>query len=699
MPIRNSPQRAPKSSAGEVTAYRHLISELFALYDLREDGQIQEDAFSSTQHLVSRVLRRTQQEIVQPLRPSSSWVGVNKSPFRVTRGHSGGLELLENRIGFSRCGSRSGLELAGSQVAGAQHPSISVNMSCLEADLKGPSPVRSPSFTALERGKGFLTKDEFFDWQMSLLSNSKKSFVVKRTRLEWLVAELEKMDKTVGQSKAWREREAVCRALRKRAEEAQALRREGSAEALGSAIDLLQKAVDEAEAGVISEGLQLRTQTQKGSLAQLVQLYRQQIEAWHSEREELEEEGLPLTLNRKSVDSSSFGEDSENVASASQATRLLSEQEASFRVHIAQESGEDLTIQAKPENTVGMLRAKVADELGIKPYRVLLRHQGTGLERRDSLKLAETGMTEELSRPGDAARLALNLAPVDKWREASKDEMIEAAMQRGLLSNPCPELSEEEVRSRFALSLKQADKEDEDRLEKERLRLERRDKVIEAARLEAAVLAADPDQLAAKAADVEQAISKITEEATYLEAEIASTLGAARDDLDQAGSRVQTLSANDVDHLANMAHVPQAVIVFAQALCILFQRRPAVKIDDHGSRYHDYWSCAKELLADTELFARCQVFDRDGIPDHIVQRLIPYIEESNDFRPEEQRNYSKTGYTFCLWIRATVAYHQAKTDAATKQQVLDRLREELDEAKAALDVWHEAARRALGLAA
>mmetsp|Transcript_102489 Transcript_102489/g.182080 ORF Transcript_102489/g.182080 Transcript_102489/m.182080 type:complete len:589 (-) Transcript_102489:158-1924(-) len=548
-PIRNSPQRAPKSNTGEVTTYRHHISQLFGLYDLRGDGLIQEDAFLNTQRLVQRILKAEAVAEAVPASPSGRFspMSVNKSPMQVHRSNSGALELS----------LPSGFQFHLNQVPGRpERLSRTSSLSSIEADLKGPEPRRSPSFILYGEGKFSdvasegaysVSKDAFMRWQQSLLDSSLKSFIVKRTRLEWLVKELTKLDEMDGRTKAWREREAASRVLQSQVEAAERLKSVGQA---AEAVAALEAAIRQVDAAVLQEAVQIGAKAPQ-SLVLKVQALRQRLEVWRME-----------LLKAESVDPDLF----------------------------ASPRSEDARTPVRRKSSMGTL-AEMAEE-----------------EQR----LLSEGMAASRKRGADAAQA------------------------------------------------------------------------------EAATLGGAQEMLANKAAEVEKHIAKMQGDASTVQAEIEVDLHNTQANLQAAGKEVHELvqRKEDIQELSHMQGPPNPVMVLAQALCILFQEKPHVRVEA-GKRFHDYWSCAVDLLDSPELLDKFQTIETYGIPEQIVQRLLPYLEDK-DFQLEQQQRCSSAGYTFSLWIHAAVAHQEAALKIDPKRQKLKQLRDELEAAKAALQVWQKA---------
>ena len=90
-----------------------------------------------------------------------------------------------------------------------------------------------------------------------------------------------------------------------------------------------------------------------------------------------------------------------------------------------------------------------------------------------------------------------------------------------------------------------------------------------------------------------------------------------------------------------------------EAICIMFDIKPKMKAGDQpGKKVADYWEPSKQVaLADPKkLLADLFEFDRDNIPDRIIQKIEPYINNEN-FTPELIKKASVACEAMCMWTR------------------------------------------------
>lgn len=347
--IRSSPQSAPKARSGEATGYMHLLLRLFQLYDLRGTGEIQEDAFYSTQSLIAQIVNKNTQSM-----------SFNPAPAPMARPASPSFDSSSPK------NNRILLSATGSLVAGSQSLSKSVSWTTFQPEVVSPAPTRSPSFSAYATGvftdfdpacTGSLSKEVFVSWQQRLFDASSKSYATKRTRLEWLVDELWKMDGALGRSKAWREREAVCKQLQVDFKAADALRQQG---ALSEAVEALQAALQKAETAGASDGVELDSLTGPQSLFSEVQHLRQSLRSCHKEMETRERRESRLrSLDAAEAEAAALAdkpvEMAARVTEAKQRLKSASVELAELNAELRNDLGPTLSILERAGKEVQML--------------------------------------------------------------------------------------------------------------------------------------------------------------------------------------------------------------------------------------------------------------------------------------------------------------------------------------------------------
>merc|ERR1719478_1093270 len=83
------------------------------------------------------------------------------------------------------------------------------------------------------------------------------------------------------------------------------------------------------------------------------------------------------------------------------------------------------------------------------------------------------------------------------------------------------------------------------------------------------------------------------------------------------------------------------------------------------------------LASGKELLDSMFNFDKDNIPEKIVQKIQPYI-ENPDFEPKKIEAVSKACTAMCQWVRAMNKYHFVAFEVEPKRQALRGAQDELD---------------------
>jgi dynein heavy chain len=153
--------------------------------------------------------------------------------------------------------------------------------------------------------------------------------------------------------------------------------------------------------------------------------------------------------------------------------------------------------------------------------------------------------------------------------------------------------------------------------------------------------------------------------------------------LEGAMKALKSLRKSDLCEIKAYSCPPRLCILTLEAVCILFELKPQKRPDPYnpGRNANDYYSVAKrDLLCDpTGFMRRLFEYDKDNIPERVIQRLQPYL-ENEDFVPDKVRFVSTACHALCLWVRAMVEYHHVS-------QRIDPQRVELREGEQQLQAW------------
>lgn len=126
----------------------------------------------------------------------------------------------------------------------------------------------------------------------------------------------------------------------------------------------------------------------------------------------------------------------------------------------------------------------------------------------------------------------------------------------------------------------------------------------------------------------EAASNKKAEETKTIAEDAKRDLDEALPALDAAVESLNSLSKNDVIEVRSMQRPPEGVKLVMEAVCIMKGVKPKkVDGDKPGKKVDDYWEPGKGLLAEPQKFLDGLLhFDKENIPDAVVQKIKPYID-------------------------------------------------------------------------
>lgn len=103
-----------------------------------------------------------------------------------------------------------------------------------------------------------------------------------------------------------------------------------------------------------------------------------------------------------------------------------------------------------------------------------------------------------------------------------------------------------------------------------------------------------------------------------------------------------------------------------------------------GQREYDYWEVAKQMLSDPKFLDSLMKYDKDNIPDSVIQKIQPYI-QSEEFRPFVVSKVSRACTSLCLWVRAVEKYYHVSKAVAPKRERLAEAQRSLEHTLQALE--------------
>ncbi|RDD38836.1 Dynein heavy chain 1, axonemal [Trichoplax sp. H2] len=156
--------------------------------------------------------------------------------------------------------------------------------------------------------------------------------------------------------------------------------------------------------------------------------------------------------------------------------------------------------------------------------------------------------------------------------------------------------------------------------------------------------------------------------------------------LEAALSSLKSLNRNDVVEVRTMHKPPAGVRMVIETVSIMKGIKPRkVAGDKVGMKVDDYWEPGKALLSDPGKFLDSLFkYDKDNIPDSIINKIQPYI-DSEEFQPSAISRVSKACTSICQWVRAMYKYHFVAKNVAPKRERLQEAQADLVETQRILE--------------
>nr|AML30858.1 axonemal inner arm dynein heavy chain 2 [Marsilea vestita] len=184
----------------------------------------------------------------------------------------------------------------------------------------------------------------------------------------------------------------------------------------------------------------------------------------------------------------------------------------------------------------------------------------------------------------------------------------------------------------------------------------------------------------------EEAVANVkAKEAEAIKADCESELAVAMPMLEAALSALDTLTKSDITEVKAMKNPPAPVKLVMEACCIMkgVKSRRIPDPNNPGKKIDDFWGPAQQMLTDTNFLQSLKDFDKDHIPQDIIDKVRPYLGKDN-FDPEVVKKASKAAYGLCSWIRAMESYHKVAQVVAPKKAKLEAATAEFEALQAAL---------------
>jgi dynein heavy chain len=184
-------------------------------------------------------------------------------------------------------------------------------------------------------------------------------------------------------------------------------------------------------------------------------------------------------------------------------------------------------------------------------------------------------------------------------------------------------------------------------------------------------------------------------EANAIKTDCEAQLAEAEPILAAALKAVANLSKADVGELKGFKVATPGVLLTAEALCILFNKKPA-KVPNpagKGPKVDDWWEpCKSELLSDGNFMNSLKDYDTNNVDPEIIKKMEPLMAKSGLDEKGEKMTFhldvvaksSKAAAGLACWAQAVVKYDKVARIVRPKRLALAAAEKEVAAAQAAL---------------
>lgn len=103
-----------------------------------------------------------------------------------------------------------------------------------------------------------------------------------------------------------------------------------------------------------------------------------------------------------------------------------------------------------------------------------------------------------------------------------------------------------------------------------------------------------------------------------------------------------------------------------------------------GTYIEDYWRSSLRMLSDARFLDSLLNFDKDNIPDHVIDRIRKQYLTNPDFDPEKIKKVSTACEGLCRWVFAMSEYDIVTKMVAPKRKALEQAQSVYDKAMGTL---------------
>ncbi|XP_017795795.1 PREDICTED: dynein heavy chain 7, axonemal-like [Habropoda laboriosa] len=191
----------------------------------------------------------------------------------------------------------------------------------------------------------------------------------------------------------------------------------------------------------------------------------------------------------------------------------------------------------------------------------------------------------------------------------------------------------------------------------------------------------------------EEAAVVYANEAAAIKAECDADLAEAMPILKRAQSALDTLTTADIAVVRAMKKPPGGVRLILESVCVLKQIKPERVQQAGGTFVEDYWKSALRMLSDAKFLDSLLNFDKDNIPDNVIEKIRKEYLANPDFDPEKIKKVSTACEGLCRWVYAMSEYDKVSKVVAPKKRALAEAQRTYDQAMSTLRAKQEQLRQ------
>ncbi|XP_063983101.1 dynein axonemal heavy chain 7-like [Diachasmimorpha longicaudata] len=178
----------------------------------------------------------------------------------------------------------------------------------------------------------------------------------------------------------------------------------------------------------------------------------------------------------------------------------------------------------------------------------------------------------------------------------------------------------------------------------------------------------------------EEAATEVANAAEEIKADCDAKLADALPILNAAQAALNTLTPADISIVKTMKNPPANVKLVMESICILKEMKPEKVQGPDGKSIDDYWKVSMKILSDAKFLDSLINFDKDNIPEKVIDRIKKDYLTNPNFDPEKIKTSSTACEGLCKWVYAITEYDKVARVVAPKKIALAEAQVVLNEA-------------------